>query len=136
MVVVVDEGVEVGLELGEGRRRGVVALSHFLRVWWKRSTLPQVVGWLGLEFFWTTPGGEFVLEPLRPPLPPERRVVNTMPLSVRVEAGIHVVSQALRNGQDDGAGDAAVGGDGERVAGVVVDPARISIWVPSASTSG
>ena len=23
-------------------------------VCWKRSTLPQVVGWLGREFFWTT----------------------------------------------------------------------------------
>ena len=29
------------------------ARSHFLRVCWKRSTLPQVVGWLGREFFWT-----------------------------------------------------------------------------------
>ena len=29
------------------------ARSHFFRVCWKRSTLPQVVGWLGREFFWT-----------------------------------------------------------------------------------
>jgi hypothetical protein len=26
------------------------AASHFLRVWWKRSTFPQVVGWPGVEF--------------------------------------------------------------------------------------
>ncbi len=29
--------------------------SHFFMVCWKRSTLPQVVGWLGREFFWRTP---------------------------------------------------------------------------------
>ena len=39
------------------------ARSQFFRVCWKRSTLPQVVGWLGREFFWWTPSvGEFVLE--------------------------------------------------------------------------
>ena len=30
------------------------ARSHFFMVCWNRSTLPQVVGWLGREFFWTT----------------------------------------------------------------------------------
>jgi len=29
----------------------VRAASQFFRVCWKRSTLPQVVGWLGREFF-------------------------------------------------------------------------------------
>ena len=28
------------------------ARSHFFIVCWNRSTLPQVVGWLGREFFW------------------------------------------------------------------------------------
>jgi len=30
------------------------ARSQFFIVCWKRSTFPQVVGWLGREFFWTT----------------------------------------------------------------------------------
>jgi hypothetical protein len=34
---------------------------------------------------------------LRPPLPPDSRVVNTIPLSVRVEAGMPCVSSALVN---------------------------------------
>ena len=39
------------------------ARSHFFIVCWKRSALPQVVGWLGREFFWTTcQSSEFVLE--------------------------------------------------------------------------
>jgi len=33
---------------------------------------------------------------LRPPLPPERRVVNTIPLSVSVEAGMPWVATAPR----------------------------------------
>ena len=31
------------------------ARSQFFMVCWKRSTLPQVVGWLGREFFWMMP---------------------------------------------------------------------------------
>ena len=34
---------------------------------------------------------------MRPPLPPARRVVNTMPLSVSVEAGIPCVATVLSN---------------------------------------
>ena len=30
------------------------APSHCFSVCWNRSTLPQVVGWLGREFFWVT----------------------------------------------------------------------------------
>ena len=29
------------------------ARSHFFIVCWNRSAFPQVVGWLGREFFWT-----------------------------------------------------------------------------------
>ena len=76
--------------------------SHFLRVWWNRSTLPQVVGWLGREFFWRTPElSSRVSKPLRPPRPPARRVVNTIPLSVKVEAGIPWVSIAAVKAVDD-----------------------------------
>ena len=45
VVVDVDERVELGLEFGEGGAVGWVR-SHFFMVSWKRSTLPQVVGWL------------------------------------------------------------------------------------------
>ena len=43
-VVVAPEAVELGLDLATVRARRCLA-SHFLRVWWKRSTLPQVWGW-------------------------------------------------------------------------------------------
>jgi hypothetical protein len=62
------------------------AASNFLRVCWKRSTLPQVVGWLGLEFFWAT--ASVVVRPrgrCSRPWPPAKRVVMTIPLSVNVE---------------------------------------------------
>ena len=67
-----------------------------------RSTLPQVVGWLGREFFWTMPrrwsSTSKLLRPRVPRwLPPDRRVVKTMPLSVSVEAGIPCVATAVRN---------------------------------------
>ncbi len=101
-------------------------VSHFLSVWWKRSTFPQVVGWLGVELIWVTPRRcSSASKPLRPPLPPASRVVKTMPLSVSVEYGMPWVARALREfGDDDGAGDAVVGGDRDRVAGVVVEPAE------------
>ncbi len=76
------------------------ARSHFFMVCWNRSTLPQVVGWLGREFFWMTPRSpELVLEAVAAAVPPWRqreRVVNTMPLSVSVEAGIPCWAAALR----------------------------------------
>ena len=67
---------------------GSWAASQFFRVCWNLSTLPWVWGWLGLPFFWVMPRcRSSCSKPLRPPLPPDSRVVNTMPLSVRVEAG-------------------------------------------------
>ena len=63
VVVLVDEGVEQGLEFGEGGRLVGWARSHFFIVCWNRSTLPQVVGWSGREFFWTMcEAPQFVLE--------------------------------------------------------------------------
>jgi hypothetical protein len=73
------------------------AASHFLRVCWKRSTLPQVVGWLGRAFFWATPRRRSsASRALRPPLPPDRRVVKTIALSVKVEAGVPKRDRAAR----------------------------------------
>src|SRR4029434_4975004 len=52
------------------------------------QTFPQGVGCAGREFFWVMPARRSsVSNPLRPPRPPDRRVVKTMPLSVNVEAG-------------------------------------------------
>jgi hypothetical protein len=74
------------------------AASHFLGVCWKRSTLPQVVGWLGRAFFWATPRRRSsASRALRPPLPPDRRVVNTISLSVSVDAGVRWPVAAVRN---------------------------------------
>jgi hypothetical protein len=46
------------------------ARSQFFMVCWKRSTFPQVVGWLGREFFWITPSlRSSCSNPLRVPAP-------------------------------------------------------------------
>ena len=72
VVVLVDEGVELGLQFGDGGGWSGWRVSHFLRVWWKRSTLPQVVGWLGVELIWMMPRRRSSFsKPLRPPLPPD-----------------------------------------------------------------
>ena len=44
VVVVVAEGVELGLEFGGGVDGGLAG-EPLLSVWWKRSTFPQVWGW-------------------------------------------------------------------------------------------
>ena len=98
----VDEGVAEGLQLGDTFVVGCwgCARSHF-SVCWKRSTLPQVVGWFGLECFSITPRRRSSawkpLMVLRPPRPPEKRVVNTMPLSESTEAGMPWSATACRN---------------------------------------
>jgi hypothetical protein len=89
MVVLVGERVEQGLQLRDGAGLDGLGGQPVLEVCWKRSTLPQVVGWLGRAFFWVTPRRwSSVSKALRPPLPPARRVVNTIPLSVSVDAGV------------------------------------------------
>jgi hypothetical protein len=59
-------------------------------VCWNRSTFPQVVGWLGREFFCTTPNAASLASKLlRPPRTfwEACRTVYTIALSVNVEAG-------------------------------------------------
>jgi hypothetical protein len=52
------------------------ASSHFFIVCWNRSTVPQVVGWLGREFVCTTLRRRSSCSRwLRPPRPPAKRVV-------------------------------------------------------------
>jgi hypothetical protein len=99
-LVVVDGGelVEQGLQLGEGGGLDGLGGEPLLEVCWKRSTLPQVVGWLGLACFCATCRRcSSASRALRPPLPPARRVVNTIPLSVRVDAGVPWAATAARN---------------------------------------
>jgi hypothetical protein len=87
LVVVADEAVEQGARRGR-RAGGTGPLASVLGVWWKRSMLPQVLGWPGAEFFWRTPRRRSsVSTPLRPPRPPERRVVRTMPCPSIVPSG-------------------------------------------------
>ena len=90
VVVLVDEGVEERLELGDrgwldrvGRgaiSSGSAGIARPSRRW---SGAP------GREFFWTTcRRRSSCSKVLRPPRPPASRAVNTMPLSVSVDAGI------------------------------------------------
>ena len=52
------------------------AASHFFMVCWNRSAFPQVVGWLGREFFCTMFSRRSSYSRwLRPPRPPANRVV-------------------------------------------------------------
>ncbi len=97
MVVLLDELVAERLQVVD-RVGGGWAVSQRFNVWWKRSTLPQVVGWFGREFFWMMPKlSRRCSNWLRPPRPPERRVVNTIPLSVSVDAGTPWVCRAFVN---------------------------------------
>jgi len=59
---------------------------------------------------------------MRPPLPPARRVVNTMPLSVSVEAGIPCVATALSHSVSTIG--PVTGGDPQGEPGAVVEPGQ------------
>ena len=67
---------------------------------------------------------KFVLESVAAALAAvSKRVVNTMPLSVRVDSGMPwVVAGSGKAATTIGSGDAVVGGDRQGVAGVVVEP--------------
>jgi len=76
---------------------------------------------LAFPFFCLTPRRRSSFSrPLRPPLPPENRVVNTIP-SVSV-GGRHAVAGAGRaeGGRHDRPGDRAVGAHPQRVPGMVI----------------
>ena len=63
---------------------------------------------------------------LRPPLPPDRRVVKTMPLNVGQGGCRSAVAGhgAAERRQHNRPGDPAVGSDRHRIAGVVIEPGQ------------
>ena len=98
-VVVVDggEGVQQCLELGEGGGLGILGGEPVL------EGLLEPLGFaLGLRvvrfavFLGDARRRSSCSKALRPPLPPDSRVVNTIPLSVNVEAGMPCLAVAAR----------------------------------------
>ena len=104
-----------GSGVGRASVSGSVGTVRLCRRWWGGS-----VG----EFFWRMPSrASSVSKPLRPPRPPAKRVVNTMPLSVSVDAGARARRRCGGTSATTiAAGDGLVGGDRQGVAGVVVEP--------------
>ena len=102
------------------------ARSQVLRVWWKRSTLPQVVGWLGRRvLLGDAEAAQFGLEAV------------AAAAAAGQAGGEHHAVVGQRRGRepvlvdggaegvdDDRAGDPAVGGDRQGVAGVVIEPGQ------------
>ena len=84
LVVVGAKGVELGLEHGERRCRRLLS-RNFFWVWWKRSTLPQVWGWYGVECLATMPRRSS--SDSRSTLPLRVLPLKTAPLSLRKAAG-------------------------------------------------
>ena len=95
-------------------------------VCWKRSTFPQVVGWLGLEFFWTTcQVAELLLEAVAAALASvagEADCVDHPVVGQRGGGDAVLTCGFAEGGGHDGGGDRPVGGDVQGVAGVVVEP--------------
>ena len=86
-------------------------VSHFLRVWWKRSTFPQVVGWLGGVDLCDAVAVQFGFKAVAPALAASES--GSEDHAVIGQRGVW--DAMLINGfgefcDDYGAGDAAVGG--------------------------
>jgi hypothetical protein len=82
VVVAVSVGVEKCLEGGEVAGGWGWARSHFFMVCWNRSTLPQVVGCPGVEFFWVIASrASSASRPLRPLRPPASRAARPSGMS-------------------------------------------------------
>jgi hypothetical protein len=91
------ERVEQGLQLGEGGGLDGLGAQPLLEGLLEAFGLAAGGGVVGAGVLLRhaqAPG--FGLEALRPPLPPARRVVKTMPLSVSVEAGVPKRAVAAR----------------------------------------
>ena len=88
MVVFLDEGVELGLQLGEcgGTRLADQPAFERLVEAFDLAAGGRMIG-CGVDLDDARDGVVRLRGALRPPLPPDSRVVKTMPLSVNVEAG-------------------------------------------------
>ena len=113
------EGVQQGLQLGGGWRAGRAGRGASSSGSAGTAPLcPGSGGGSGLPFFCVTPRRRSsVSKPLRPPRPPANRVVNTIPLSVSVEAGTPCAATAARNAASTIGPVTRLGGDRQRVAG-------------------
>jgi hypothetical protein len=108
------------------------AATQFYSVWWKRSTLPQVVGWPGREFFCTTSGRRSSCSKVG--RPPAKRVVDHAVVGQRGRRVTVRLSGLPENMEHDRADDPAVGGDVRGVPEVVVEPAEVSTSAPGRPT--
>ena len=138
VVVVLDEGVELGLQLGDGGGAGLVGEPFFegLVESLDLAAGGGVVG--GGVDLGDSEAAQFVFEAVASAFAAgepggedhavvgQRRGRNTVGGNGFAELGQH-----------DGSGDAAVGGDRERVAGVVVDPVEdLHVGAIGRATSG
>jgi hypothetical protein len=100
------------------------SVSHFLRVWWKRSTLPQVVGWLGVELIWVdAQPAEFVFERVASAFTPGKPGGEDHAVVGQGRGRNAMCGAGFAEGvQHDWAGDAAVRSHRQRVAGMIVEP--------------
>jgi len=98
VVVLVPEGVELGLELGDGGRLVRLGGEPLLLGLVEAFDLAAGLGWFGDEFFWTTCSRRSSFsKAFLPPRPPANRVVKTMPLSDRTLAGMPCAAIVARN---------------------------------------
>ena len=99
-LVVVDagEGVQQGLELREGGRLGGLGAEPVLEGLLESFDFPLGLGVVRLAvLLGDAQAAQLVLEPVAAALAaPDSRVVKTMPLSVRVEAGTPCFAQVAR----------------------------------------
>ena len=88
VVVLVSEGVQQGLEFAGGGGLGALGGQPFFEGLLESLDFALGLGVVGFPVLLPdSEAAQLGLEAVAAPLPPDRRVVKTMPLSVRVAAG-------------------------------------------------